>query len=171
MTGTAIARAGALSYLKLIEIELRHSIRNEILRTTVSIDFPEEKTPRKWAVGLLQCFVRSGPMSTNGYVAVPESHPWYKVHCFECPIKCGERWCDHTPEAVIAVHGGLTYSALAVEGWVFGFDTAHYNDYVPYLRIHGLDEDELNVWDTESLAQEVNKMAEQLERVRRLLPA
>jgi hypothetical protein len=61
----------------------------------------------------------------NGYVVIPKGHPMYGKHYDEVPID---------------VHGGLTFSGSAndfpfpestdemKDGWVFGFDTAHYND-------------------------------------------
>ena len=59
----------------------------------------------------------------NGYVVIPNGHPMYGKHYDEVPVD---------------VHGGLTFSGCAndfpelteemKDGWVFGFDTAHYND-------------------------------------------
>jgi hypothetical protein len=55
----------------------------------------------------------------NGYVAVPPTHPVYKM--------------DYD-SVYVDVHGGLTCSQLGngqdapKNWWVFGFDTAHYND-------------------------------------------
>ena len=57
----------------------------------------------------------------NGYVAVPPTHPAYKM--------------DYdTLMYSIDVHGGLTYSQFGngknapKDWWVFGFDTSHWND-------------------------------------------
>jgi len=63
----------------------------------------------------------------NGYVVIPNGHPMYGKHYDEVPVD---------------VHGGLTFSESVnsvignftelteemKDGWVFGFDTAHYND-------------------------------------------
>lgn len=125
MPSVALVRTLGISDVDSMRMTLGRLVRNEISRHQIVMDFPIRLTPRKWHIGTLACFVRSGRMSINGYVAVPESHPWYKVHFTECPIKCGEDWCGHSPETLIEVHGGLTYSGLSVEGWVFGFDTAH----------------------------------------------
>jgi len=57
----------------------------------------------------------------NGYVAVPPTHPAYKM--------------DYdTLLYPIEIHGGLTYTDFGngidapKDWWVFGFDTSHYND-------------------------------------------
>ena len=58
----------------------------------------------------------------NGYVAVPQGHPWFGKHYDSIQAD---------------VHGGLTYSNKGGKGfgpsdttdmWVVGFDTAHFND-------------------------------------------
>jgi hypothetical protein len=55
----------------------------------------------------------------NGYVAVPPTHPAYKIHYDNIDID---------------VHGGLTYSqhgngkTAPKDWWVFGFDTSHFQD-------------------------------------------
>jgi len=63
----------------------------------------------------------------NGYVVIFKGHPMYGKHYGEVPVD---------------VHGGLTFSESVnsvignfpelteemKDGWVFGFDTAHYND-------------------------------------------
>jgi hypothetical protein len=63
----------------------------------------------------------------NGYVVIPNGHPMYGKHYGEVPVD---------------VHGGLTFSESVnsvignfpelteemKDGWVFGFDTSHYND-------------------------------------------
>lgn len=59
----------------------------------------------------------------NGYVVVFNNHPMYGKGYDEVPVD---------------VHGGLTFFGCANDfpelteefegGWVFGFDTAHYND-------------------------------------------
>lgn len=53
--------------------------------------------------------------------------------------RCSKEWCDHTPESMFSVHGGLTYSKechgkichKTDDGdhvWWFGFDCAHLGD-------------------------------------------
>src|SRR5687768_15255790 len=58
----------------------------------------------------------------NGYVHIPEGHPWHGVDYFEVPVE---------------VHGGLTFGPRPEDedrmdtlGWV-GFDTNHYCDRWP----------------------------------------
>lgn len=86
-----------------------------------------------------------------GYVGVMEGHPLYQIGYSQCPQNCGEWWCEHRPEALMSVHGGLTYSDTCQEGdesravchvpasgrpdhvWWFGFDCAHSDDYSPGL--------------------------------------
>ena len=59
------------------------------------------------------CETRMGPFSINGYVTLPEGHPWL----------------DHgdlvmNPHVDVDVHGGITYH----KGRTIGFDTAHCGD-------------------------------------------
>jgi len=48
-----------------------------------------------------------------GYVLIPPGHPWF------------EQYYENIDADV---HGGLTYSDGNENGWVVGFDCAHYND-------------------------------------------
>lgn len=85
-----------------------------------------------------------------GYVGVPESHPWHGVHYSACPRSdCNELYCYHTPESILDVHGGVTYSDGCATGpeessichvpfdgrpdniWWFGWDACHSSDLVP----------------------------------------
>ena len=113
---------------RLEEMEVRRTERNEATRREV---WEHGKEPlREWTAHGLRCFILAGVVGgPNGYVVVPVEHPWYAIHYHECPrTKCDEDWCEHRPESVIRVHGGITLSALAEDGWVFGFDTAHSGD-------------------------------------------
>jgi hypothetical protein len=80
----------------------------------------------------LRAIVLVGPASINGYVEVPTGHPWHGKSYSEC--LCGHEGCwEHSPEAIIDVHGGITFSGrltgvAAVSGHLFGFDTAHCDD-------------------------------------------
>lgn len=51
----------------------------------------------------------------NGYVGLPQWHPYYKMDYNEIPIDC---------------HGGLTFGQLDDDEdlWVIGFDTCHFGD-------------------------------------------
>jgi hypothetical protein len=112
----------------------------------------------------LPCLIVRGPSgSLCGYVGVSYGHPFYNVEYSQGCAKCKDRpevegeyhYCEHSPESVIEVHGGLTYSGLCnpLEGdkgichvvgpgeddkvWWFGFDTAHAGDLCPaHIRIH-----------------------------------
>lgn len=75
----------------------------------------------------------------SGYVVVPDNHPWHGHHYNQCtkPIERCEYWCEHCPNALIDVHGGITWSGelQQFEGneWhAFGFDCAHAGDN-PYV--------------------------------------
>jgi hypothetical protein len=128
------------------------------------------------ATGLDCLIVRNKMGSLCGYVGVASDHPWHGKAYSECMDTCERQqydfdamekagvpmpdslkerlddytscW-DHSPEAKVSVHGGLTYSAACqeerVEGichvpapgrphdiWWFGFDCGHYGDASPY---------------------------------------
>jgi hypothetical protein len=76
----------------------------------------------------------------NGYVAVPPTHPAYKIYYDNIDID---------------IHGGLTYSQYGngkiapKDWWVFGFDTAHYND-------------SLENWPKEAVEAETKRLFSQL---------
>jgi len=85
----------------------------------------------------------------NGYVAVPPSHLLYK--------KDYNRvfYLLEDTEYQISVHGGLTYSDFGdgdnapKDWWVFGFDTAHFGDYI-------------DTWPKERVIEETKKLFWQL---------
>jgi hypothetical protein len=88
-----------------------------------------------------ECMIqRAGfTFSLCGYVGVPEDHPLYSLH-YSDPI-----FTEHVSPDGIQVHGGLTYSdktsrarevytgSAQEEGWLFGFDCAHYRDFLPAI--------------------------------------
>ena len=55
----------------------------------------------------------------NGYIVLPESHPWYSLAGYD-----GEDY-DNVP---IAVHGGLTFGTWENHHIILGFDTCHDGD-------------------------------------------
>lgn len=88
-----------------------------------------------------------------GYVGVPPEHPWFGTDYSNCTAaECHtDRWCDHSPEAVLSVHGGITFANFCepgepVEGichmpaegrpevYWFGFDCAHSQDLAPGMK-------------------------------------
>ena len=137
----------------------RNRQRNAEARVNV---WTPENIVREWEAHTMRCLLVSTPMSLNGYVYVPENHPWYRVHYSECPNECGEQWCAHSPESQIEVHGGITFSHLGENGWVFGFDTAHAGDFiVTPVGIHGG-----HLWEEDEVATETEQMARQLAALR-----
>lgn len=104
----------------------------------------------------LPCLAVRGPFGAwCGYVGMTPDHPLYGVDynaCARRPMPCAKPWgCGHTPEDLLEVHGGLTFSGECREAqddhgichivapgeetqvWWFGFDTAHSQDYAPGL--------------------------------------
>lgn len=113
-----------------------------------------EPDKRQWADEAtgLPCLIVRGPHGALcGYVGVPESHPWfglsYSHYDGGAPQQCDAY--EGSPENVITVHGGLTFSDFCADGepehgichrpdegepdrvWWFGFDCAHSGDYSP----------------------------------------
>jgi hypothetical protein len=96
-----------------------------------------------------------------GYVGVPSSHPLYGV--------------THN-DVDVEVHGGLTYSNkcdghvchdpepdMPDDVWWFGFDTAHYRDYIPgnsFFR----DSDQI-YRDITYVEEEIRSLASQLKKM------
>ena len=102
----------------------------------------------------LDCLAVRASSHWCGYVGVPEGHPLFKRSYSACLAhpQCGDDdgYCyDHTPQAKLEVHGGITFSGACqplkdpAEGichvpepgrpevWWFGFDCAHCDDYRP----------------------------------------
>jgi len=102
----------------------------------------------------LPCLAVRHPNSGHwcGYVGVSPEHPLYKIRYNQCPDpNCTEEYgCEHRPESLLEVHGGLTYSAFCDDDaaedtgichkpepgepeplWWFGFDCAHAWDLCP----------------------------------------
>lgn len=67
---------------------------------------------RFWSHGY-ECETRMGRFSINGYVTLPEGHPW---------LQHGDLIMN--PAVDVDVHGGITYH----EGRTIGFDTMHFGD-------------------------------------------
>ena len=85
-----------------------------------------------------------------GYVGVPENHPWHGLSYSNWDEEGGR---ELSPEDLIEVHGGITYSDMCAEGmdeakgvchvpekgaaknpWWFGFDCAHAFDLCPQMK-------------------------------------
>lgn len=86
-----------------------------------------EASGLKWRIHVHQEFE-----TFNGYVGVPVGHPAFMVFYDDIDAD---------------VHGGLTFAGMKGDRWWFGFDTAHYCDFVPgiykTLRRIGGDPDKL----------------------------
>lgn len=100
--------------------------------------------------GLACLAVRNRMGSWCGYVGVEEGHPLFGMEYSDCPQQCGEDWCKHRPDALLHIHGGVTYTDFCQEEsdngvchvpmpgrahrvWWIGFDTCHCNDVQPAL--------------------------------------
>jgi hypothetical protein len=101
--------------------------------------------------GMACLIVRNHSGALCGYAGVEPGHPWHRLAYHDCSQggcddACCDAWCEHQPQTLIQVHGGLTYSAgcqedteichVPAEGrsghvWWFGFDCAHYGDLIP----------------------------------------
>jgi len=126
----------------------------------------------------------------NGYVGVPRNHPWYGVDYNQCLRGCKGKpnpiissvisypctWeSDHeSPENLIDVHGGLTFSGKG-DGkqrpagyWWFGFDCAHAFDLVPQLlELRGGEYREHETYRNFAYVRaEVKRLAEQLASIK-----
>lgn len=91
---------------------------------------------------------RQAPMygAINGYVQVPEGHPWRDL-------------ANDAPElAGVNVHGGLTYNGD--DGWV-GFDTLHYRDVWPDTPRHAPSPYDRH-WTAQAVADETKRLAGQV---------
>lgn len=151
--------------LEWVRASMRRMVRHEYDRRYVTFAPKPEKVYVRFEAAGLRCRILQGPLSINGYVVVPSTHPWYKVHYHECPDHCGEEFfCEHSPTARIRVHGGITYSGLGEDGWVFGFDTAHAGD---YIQSEGIDMSG-RIWMITDVKKETAYMAAQLSTVKRM---
>lgn len=97
------------------------------------------------------CTVLMGPFTINGYIELPEGHPWLQHDSLE-------------GVDFINVHGGITYH----RGRVIGFDTNHSCDgYHPESEIyrlkvaHGGLVPRGHVWSWEEVTEETKRLAEQ----------
>lgn len=147
----------------------------------------DEPDKRHWIseAGLDCLMVRNHFGIWCGYVAVTEGHPYFGVGYGNCPLDCTESYCNHVPENVVSVHGGLTYADFCRESedgeghgichvpydgrpekvWWLGFDTGHYMDYQPGMP--GLSEgnDRVSYKDVAYVQGECEDLAKQLTEV------
>ena len=76
---------------------------------------------RGFKVVIKRMMVMGGQL--NGYVRIPKAHKFYQK--------------GYDDLDMIECHGGLTFSGdLEEDGdWYIGFDTAHYQDYMPFMQM------------------------------------
>lgn len=102
----------------------------------------------------LDCMARrGGGGSWCGYVGVKAAHPWHGKGYSTCLADpCDNEFCyEHSPESIIDVHGGLTFSGACHDDgnpesdichispepvWWFGFDCAHAHDLRPREMVY-----------------------------------
>jgi hypothetical protein len=117
-------------------------------------DEPDKKQWADTATGLPCLIVRGPSGALCGYVGIAEGHPWHGVsysHYSDCDGASSSSY-EASPEAIINVHGGLTFSDFCADGepvhgichrpdagetdhvWWFGFDCAHYLDETPRIN-------------------------------------
>lgn len=145
----------------------------------------DEPDKAQWVdptTGLDCLIVRNGGGALCGYVGLPAGHPWHGKDYSECLTRCGEDWCyEHSPEAAVRVHGGLTFADACAntadesrgichvplpgrphDVWWFGFDCAHSGDESPaYSRKYGFGDHEV-YRDVAYVVAECTDLARQL---------
>lgn len=171
------------------------AMAREFPRTRQIIPGPWDDEPDKvqWIDGAtdLDCLmVRNHWGVWCGYVAVTEGHPFYGVSYGECPFEdCKESeesgYCDHSPDCMLNVHGGLTFSSFcdedAEEGhgichipvsgrpdkvWWLGFDTGHAFDFQPAMGFGGLLYDSVEAYrDLPYVQEQCSLLAAQLKAI------
>ncbi len=126
----------------------------------------------QWQHAGVDCGITRAPLvGFNGYVRVPDGHPWRVRFCKGYDD-------DDGLDAVAEVHGGITYDGDGA-GWI-GFDTLHMCDTWPLDEVvgHGHLADDMPemikrhareawtsttpTWSLARLRNEVNQLAEQV---------
>lgn len=109
---------------------------------------------RDYETGMICEAAKSGLGTWCGYVTVEPGHPDYGRDYAEVEL-------DHDP------HGGLTFSGESDDGWVLGFDCAHWGDYVPAIPLGGGEYRDIDfiVSECAKLARDLEKKAKVVESV------
>ena len=122
---------------------------------TNPFDCIADNTARYFTHQGINCMTQLGPFTINGYIELPENHPW-----LDSPDMI-----EVHPD--IEVHGGITYH----EGRVIGFDTNHLGDgHHPEAEL--ADRDQLSpiqsylgrtghIWTWEEVEAETRHLADQ----------
>lgn len=99
----------------------------------------------------INCMTQMGPFTINGYVELPENHPWLDF----------PDMIEVHPD--IEVHGGITYH----EGRIIGFDTNHLGDgQHPEAQFANMGapvfrEEHVHIWTWEEVEAETRHLADQ----------
>lgn len=110
-----------------------------------------DNTARYFTHRGINCMTQMGPFTINGYVELPENHPW-----LDSPYMI-----EVHPD--IEVHGGITYH----EGRVIGFDTNHLGDgHHPEAQLANMGAPvfrggNLHTWTWEEVEAETRRLADQ----------
>ena len=109
-------------------------------------ELPDSREVRRFTHDGYECAVQMGPMTINGYVLLPEDHPW---------LTQGGPLELH-PE--IDVHGGITYHC----GCTIGFDTNHLGDGQHPDAPHTYHSDFTgHIWTWDEVEAETRRLADQ----------
>lgn len=103
----------------------------------------------------INCMTQMGPYTINGYIELPEGHPW--MDGGDLQLFDG-----------IDVHGGITYHT----GRIIGFDTNHFRDahhpdaehayQTAGVSIEGMPWLNLHCWTWEEVETETRRLADQV---------
>ena len=103
----------------------------------------------------INCMTQMGPFTINGYIELPENHPWFDE---EEDLQFFDG---------VEVHGGITYH----EGRVIGFDTNHFSDgqhpeaelayQAGEISTLGMYGENPHIWTWEEVEAETRRLADQ----------
>jgi len=91
----------------------------------------DEPDSEEWVHSLsgYKCQIRRGPLGNLcGYVSVPLIHPLVTLSYDLSDSNKGYPRIEESPQDLLWVHGGITYSRKEGSSWTFGFDTSHAGD-------------------------------------------
>ena len=100
----------------------------------------------------INCMTQLGPFTINGYIELPENHPWFDE---EEDLQFFDG---------VEVHGGITYH----EGRIIGFDTTHLGDgQHPEAQFANMGapvfrEEHVHIWTWEEVEAETRRLADQV---------